>query len=66
MASKKHDTKGAAEHLGVLPSTLRYWRGKSADAGGEHGPRYAKLGRRVVYVEADLDQWLTARLKEAG
>lgn len=27
------------------------------------GPRYAKLGRRVLYSQADLDAWVTSRLR---
>jgi hypothetical protein len=66
MTDRKHDTESAGKYLGVPGSTLRYWRGRPADAKGEHGPRFAKLGHRVVYLESDLDAFLTARLQEAG
>ncbi|GAB4140295.1 MAG: hypothetical protein Tsb0016_07380 [Sphingomonadales bacterium] len=33
---------------------------KYACVGG--GPAYRKFGRRVVYTQADLDQWIAARL----
>ena len=41
-----------AEMTGVPANTLRYWRhvGK--------GPRSGRLGRRVVYREADVRAWL--------
>ena len=42
----------AAAHLGIGVSTLN----KLRVYGG--GPTYLKLGRRVLYDVADLDQWL--------
>lgn len=42
----------AATYLGVSPLTLNTQRCR----GG--GPRYVKLGRRVVYRVADLDAYL--------
>ncbi|MBC18549.1 MAG: DNA-binding protein [Desulfovibrio sp.] len=52
--SKYYGTKQAAQYLGgvITPGTLEVWRcyGK--------GPRYAKLGRRVVYLQADLDSFV--------
>ncbi len=48
-----------AEMLRASPDTLRYWRHIGA------GPRSGKIGRRVVYREADvlayLDEQLGAR-----
>jgi predicted DNA-binding transcriptional regulator AlpA len=41
----------AAEFLSLSVSTLAKWRVK----GG--GPPYVKLGRRVAYAAAVLDQW---------
>lgn len=46
------DTLGAHEYTGVLPSTLAYWRKR-----GE-GPRWYKIGRRVMYDIADLDAFI--------
>ena len=45
----------AAERIGLSPATLA----KLAVVGG--GPRYLKLGRRVVYRASDLDAWVAAR-----
>ena len=45
----------AARHLGVAVSTLAKMRCR----GGS--PRYFKLGARVCYSRADLDEWLEAR-----
>lgn len=41
---------------GVPLDTLRYWRHV-----GEGGPKSWKLGRRVVYDEADVEAWLDAQ-----
>lgn len=29
------------------------------------GARFAKMGKRVVYLRADLDQWLASRLRRS-
>lgn len=29
------------------------------------GARFAKMGKRVVYLRADLDQWLAGRLRRS-
>lgn len=47
-------TNEAAEYCGSSASTFE----KLRLFGG--GPRYVKLGRRVVYDQADLDAWLDA------
>jgi predicted DNA-binding transcriptional regulator AlpA len=41
--------------LGLATSTLAKLRLKG------NGPTYCKLGRRVVYRRADLEQWLESR-----
>jgi len=47
--------KEAAEYLGISISSLNQSR-----TTGE-GPRYAKIGRRVIYDRCDLDAWVEAR-----
>ena len=47
-------TPEAAEYLGLSTSLLEKMRFR----GG--GPRYAKLGRLVVYAISDLDSWVNA------
>lgn len=42
----------ASEIAHTSPATLRYWR----HAGS--GPRSFKIGRRVMYKRADVEQWL--------
>ncbi|SHF88772.1 helix-turn-helix transcriptional regulator [Geodermatophilus nigrescens] len=44
-----------AAYLRTPVATLRYWRHR-----GE-GPAGFRLGRRVVFRRADVDQWLDAR-----
>lgn len=49
--------KEAATYLGVSVSSLRRWRW----IGG--GPKYLKLGSRVVYQLTELDSWQADRLR---
>ena len=51
----KLNTHEAAEYLGVRPNTLEVWRCK------HRGPKYAKLGSRIVYDLDDLDDYYSAR-----
>ncbi|MDU5248074.1 MAG: helix-turn-helix domain-containing protein [Varibaculum cambriense] len=44
----------AARYLNLRPGTLANQRSRGV------GPRYYKLGRRVVYRVADLDAWLAS------
>ncbi len=46
------DTHHAGHYVGVAASTLTKKRLSGA------GPRYIKLGARVLYDRADLDAWL--------
>lgn len=48
----RYNVKQAADYLGLAKSTLDHYR----TAG--NGPRFIKLGRKVVYDSADLDRWL--------
>ena len=49
------DTKQAAAYLTVSPGTLAHMR-----VTGD-GPRYARVGRRVIYALEDLDAWVEER-----
>ena len=55
----QHDTRGAAEYLGMSPKTLEKWR-----VFGE-GPSFYKVGAAVRYAEQDLDQWLQGRRRRS-
>lgn len=52
---RKLNNREAAEFLGVKPNTLEIWRCKHI------GPRYSKLGRRVLYDVADLQEFFASR-----
>jgi predicted DNA-binding transcriptional regulator AlpA len=54
-AEKYIDTPTAAKYVKLSASTLE----KLRVFGG--GPRYLKLGRRVVYSADALEEWLRAR-----
>lgn len=56
MAKKpKLSTKEAADHLGLKGNTLEIWRCK------HKGPRYYKIGSRVLYDIDDLEEFFNAR-----
>ena len=46
------NTDEAADFLRVRPNTLAVWRTKSV------GPRYARLGRKIIYTKADLKDFV--------
>jgi hypothetical protein len=59
MTSKqKLNTVEAAAYLGLQPNTLEIWRCR------HRGPRYSKLGARVVYDRDDLEAFFTAKAIE--
>lgn len=45
------NTKQAAEILGLRPNTLEIWRCH------KKGPKYVKLGRRILYDLGDLEEF---------
>lgn len=53
--TKKLNTHEAAAFLNLSPGTLEVWRCTG------RGPRYAKLGKRVVYDVTDLESFVSAR-----
>ena len=52
---EKLGTRDAARHTGLAISTMAKMRCR----GGS--PPFLRLGRKVVYVRADLDTWLATR-----
>ncbi|MBF0184684.1 MAG: helix-turn-helix domain-containing protein [Magnetococcales bacterium] len=46
----------AAEYVQLAEATLEKMRVYG------NGPRYAKLGRSVIYRKSDLDQWIADRV----
>lgn len=48
-----------AEFTGVPEGTLRFWRNRGK------GPKSAKVGRRIMYREADVLAWVDAQFDKA-
>lgn len=59
MELEKLTTAQAAEYIGVQPGTLEVWRST-----GRGGPRWLKVGRKVVYRREHLDAYLDACTRE--
>lgn len=49
----------AAEFLRTPVSTMRFWRHQ------KKGPRAARIGSRLMYRQADLEQWLNDQFDNA-
>lgn len=49
-----------ADRTGIPEGTLRFWRHQGT------GPKSAKLGRRLVYRESDVEGWIDAQFKDAA
>ncbi|MHA3701479.1 helix-turn-helix domain-containing protein [Jatrophihabitans sp. YIM 134969] len=45
-------TEDVASEFRTVPATVRYWRHTGT------GPRGTRVGRRVLYARADVDQWV--------
>jgi predicted DNA-binding transcriptional regulator AlpA len=61
MTTTDHDILTITEAAGVVRApvaTLRYWRHLGM------GPRSFRIGRRVVYRRADVDEWISAQLEQ--
>ena len=54
--------KQAALYIGMSVSYLKKDRMDGAATDRTLGPRWAKLGKRVVYLKSDLDAWLRQHL----
>ena len=55
MAGKKLSNDEAADFLGVKGNTLEVWRTK------KKGPKYSKIGSRVLYDISDLEEFFASR-----
>jgi hypothetical protein len=49
------DQRATAAYLSISERTLERWRVSGV------GPSFCKLGRRVLYREADLVEWINSR-----
>ena len=56
--------KAAAHYIGMSVSFLQKNRMNGSLPGRTVGPRFAKLGKRVMYLRDDLDVWLEQHLVE--
>lgn len=61
MATKLLKLPEVAELIGVPEATLRFWR-----TDGGRGPKSAKIGRRVVYREADVLAWIEEQFEKGA
>lgn len=50
-------SRQAAVYLGLKPGTLEVWRCLRRP----YQPMYLRLGRKIVYLKADLDAYLAGR-----
>jgi hypothetical protein len=55
-ASDHLTPRDAAKYIGLAPTTMAKIRCRSND-----GPRFMRLGRKILYARSDLDTWLAAR-----
>ena len=62
MATIEHymTTAEVAEFLRAAPETVRYWRHMN------QGPRYFKMGRKVLYAREDVEAFVAAARAESG
>ena len=47
------NAREAAAKLGIHPSTLARWRSEGS------GPKYVRMGARLMYRESAIEQWIT-------
>jgi hypothetical protein len=48
----------AAKKLGISRGTLANWRWR------KYGPPFLKIGRRIEYLDTDLEAWRTAQRQD--
>jgi DNA-binding transcriptional regulator YiaG len=58
MSSDRLSEKQVAKRFGVTPSTLANWRWRG------YGPPFLKVGRRVQYVDSDVQAWEEAQRRD--
>ena len=56
--SRAFNEMQAAKYIGMSVSFLRKDRMNGILEGRTPGPRWGKVGKRVVYLKDDLDAWL--------
>lgn len=58
------NTREAAQYMGLSQEFLRQARSYGDRNGRTPGPRFIRIGRKVMYLVDDLDRWLEARRVE--
>jgi predicted DNA-binding transcriptional regulator AlpA len=58
MSERPVYTPAVAEFCGVRPSTVVAWRRRGT------GPRYSRVGNRVLYFLSDVEKWLRDRQQD--
>lgn len=53
------DTNGAAEVIGVSPSTLNTWRSRNK------GPKWHRIAGRIRYFKTDLQDYIHNEMQAA-
>jgi predicted DNA-binding transcriptional regulator AlpA len=59
MTDRLLTTEEVAERFRTSPSTVRYWRHLGI------GPAGIRVGRRVLYAEAECDRWWQSKIDAA-
>ena len=54
------NAREAAAKLGIHPSTLARWRSEGT------GPKYVRMGARLMYRESAIEQWITKCTVDPG
>jgi predicted DNA-binding transcriptional regulator AlpA len=60
VSQKGFSVRQASIYTGISVSTLNKWRMHT-----NNGPKYLKLGSRVVYPRDQLDAWMAQNLKSS-
>ncbi|MCP3680579.1 MAG: helix-turn-helix domain-containing protein [Gammaproteobacteria bacterium] len=62
MTPRGFHERDAARYIGMSVSFLRKDRMEGFIPGRTPGPRWAKIGKRVIYLREDLDAWLDTHI----
>ena len=56
----------AAEYIGMSRSFLRQARMDGKRTNRTPGPRFSKIGRKIIYLKDDLDAWLEGHRRDVS
>lgn len=60
ISNENWTTRDLAEFMRTPESTVRYWRSSG------QGPRYFRVGKRVLYRREDVLDWMAERLERSS